>query len=69
MVKIEKVVFYLAQEGTTNDYEEMTVELDSQTADISDGCFFILKTEGWSINEPSEMGEVFTQINNFKIGK
>jgi len=66
--KLEKCSFTFNQEGNTNgttdDIETLTIECDSSLGiDNDGGCFYVLKTEGWSINNVNELQELFDRIN------
>lgn len=66
--KLEKCSFTFSQEGNTNgttdDIETLTIECDSSLGiDNDGGCFYVLKTEGWSINNVNELQELFDRIN------
>ena len=40
--------------GTTEDYETIEINLEFQSSQ-EEGPFIVLKTEGWSINEPEDL--------------
>lgn len=49
--------------GTTSKIESLTIEFESVAlhGDDNDG-FFVLKTEGWSIDSIEELEELFNRI-------
>lgn len=67
-VKLERMVLTFSQEGnclgSTSEYEDLTIECDSSLGIDNDGdCFFVLKTNtGWSINDETELKELFNRI-------
>ena len=66
--KLEKCSFTFNQEGNTNgttdDIETLTIECDSSLGiDNDGGCFYVLKTEGWSIDSVNDLQELFDRIN------
>ena len=65
--KLEKCSFTFNQEGNTNgttdDIETLTIECDSSLGiDNDGGCFYVLKTEGWSIDSVNDLQELFDRI-------
>jgi hypothetical protein len=71
--KLEKMSFTFSQEGncvgTTGGYEEITIECESSLGiDNDNGCFFVLKTTtGWSVNDESDLKELFDRIGKVII--
>jgi hypothetical protein len=66
--KLEKCSFTFSQEaninGTSDDIEILTIECDSSLGiDNDEGCFYVLKTEGWSIDNVNELQALFDRIN------
>lgn len=61
--ELGKVSFHFTQEGntegTTSDIEEITIDYEV-VAD--EGGFFILRTEGWSVDSVEELEELFNRI-------
>jgi hypothetical protein len=43
--------------GTTSDTETLTVNLEFQESE-AEGCFVVLKTEGWSIDDSKDLIEL-----------
>lgn len=41
--------------GTTSEVEELTIDAEYQLPDS--GPFFVLRTKGWSIDDPKDMAE------------
>jgi hypothetical protein len=63
--KLEKAIFEFSQEGNCNHggIEILTVECESSLGiDNDGGCFYVLKTEGWSINSVEEIQKLFDRI-------
>ena len=48
-------------EGTTSDIEEITIDYEV----IADEGFFVLRTEGWSVDSVEELEELFNRIRKF----
>jgi hypothetical protein len=50
--------------GTTEESEILTIECESPLGiDNDEGCFYVLRTEGWSIDSVNELQELFDRIN------
>lgn len=65
--QLEKASFSFSQEGncvgSTGDYENLTVDFESSLGVDHDGDgFFVLRTEGWSIDGVGELEELFNRI-------
>lgn len=65
--KLTNVAFTFWQDGnsdgTTEDIEEITIDIVGVLT-VSDGYYYTIKTEtGWSINDPSELEELFNKIS------
>jgi hypothetical protein len=43
--------------GTTSNTETLTVNLEFQESE-KEGCFVVLKTEGWSVDDPKDLIEL-----------
>jgi hypothetical protein len=66
--KLIKCSFTFEQDGngngTTDEIETLTIECESSLGiDNDEGCFYVLKTEGWSIDSVNELQELFDRIN------
>ena len=65
--KLDSASFEFSQEGNCIDkdeYETLTIECKSDIGiDNSDGCFYVLRTEQWSIDSVAELEEIFERIN------
>ncbi len=66
--KLEKCSFTFCQEGncngTTDKFEELTIECESSLGiDNDEGCFYVLKTDGWSMDGLSDLEELIKRIN------
>jgi len=67
--KLERCSFTFCQDGngngngTTEDTEQITIECDSSLGiDNDGGCFYVLRTEGWSIDNVNDLQELFDRI-------
>jgi hypothetical protein len=61
--KLEKCSFTFEQNGN-DEIEILTIECESSLGiDNDEGCFYVLKTEGWSIDNVNELQELFDRIN------
>jgi hypothetical protein len=50
--------------GTTSDLETLTIDCQAPFGiDNDDGCFYVLKTEGWSIDKIEELQVLIERIN------
>jgi hypothetical protein len=47
-------------DGTTEDIESIIIECEGMDAL---GCYYVLKTEGWSINNTDELKELIERVN------
>lgn len=66
--KLEKASFSFCQEGnttgTTDEVEYITIEAENLILNERNGeCFFVIKTDGWSIDDIEELADL---INNIK---
>ncbi len=66
--KLIKCSFTFDQEGncngTTGEIETLLIECESSLGiDNDEGCFYVLKTDGWSIDNVNELQELFDRIN------
>lgn len=64
---LEKASFEFSQEAhcnsTTDDYESLVIECESGLGiDGDGGCFYVLKTEQWSINDEQDLRALFDRI-------
>jgi hypothetical protein len=68
--KLERVVFTFVQESNcvdnqNDDWEELEVRCESSLGiDYDNGCFFVLKTEQWSIDSKREFDEMLSRIGD-----
>jgi hypothetical protein len=65
--KLEKCSFTFYQEGNTNgttdDIETLTIECESSLGiDNDEGCYYVLRTDGWSIDNVNDLQELFDRI-------
>jgi hypothetical protein len=66
--KLLKCSFTFDQEGngngTTDETETLTIECEASLGiDNDEGCYYVLKTDGWSIDNVNELQELFDRIN------
>ena len=47
-------------DGTTEDIESIIIECEGMDAL---GCYYVLKTDGWSINNTDELKELIERVN------
>ena len=64
--QVEKAVFSFSQEGntlgTTSEYEELEVSIESQLFMNKEDYFFVLRTNtGWSIDSTEEISEIINK--------
>jgi len=67
-VLLERATFEFSQDGNcisgTDDYEFLTIECESSLGiDRDKGCFYVLKTEKWSIDDENDLKKIFDRIN------
>jgi hypothetical protein len=65
--KLERCSFTFNQEGnsngTTDEFETLTIECEASLGiDNDEDCFYVLKTEGWSIDNVNDLQELFDRI-------
>ena len=61
--ELTKASFVFTQEGntegTTSEFEEITIDYEVVG---DEGGFFVLRTEGWSVDSVEELEELFNRI-------
>lgn len=61
--ELNRASFHFTQEGntegTTNEFEEITIDYE---VIADEGGFFVLRTEGWSIDNVEELSELLDRI-------
>jgi hypothetical protein len=67
-VLLERATFEFSQEANcisdSDQYESLTIECESDLGiDRGEGCFYVLKTEKWSINDEQDLKKLFDRIN------
>lgn len=64
--KLDSAIFEFSQEGNCVDraeYETLTIECKADIGiDNTEGCFFVLKTEQWSIDTVDELQLILDRI-------
>lgn len=54
--------------GQSNEDEKLSITYESCTGSLdNDSGFYVIRTNGWSINEPKDLLELFEQIKNIKF--
>ena len=66
-VLLERATFEFSQEGNcmsdSDAAEFLTIECESDLGiDRNEGCFYVLKTEKWSINDEQDLKKLFDRI-------
>jgi len=67
VVLLERATFEFSQDGNcisdSDAAEFLTIECESDLGiDRSEGCFYVLKTEKWSINDEQDLKKLFDRI-------
>ena len=65
---LERATFEFSQDGNcisdSDQSEVLTIECESSLGiDRDKGCFFVLKTEKWSIDDEQDLKKLFDRIN------
>jgi len=71
--KLDKATFEFSQEPNccaSNDiHETITIECESSLGiDNDEGCFYVLKTEGWAIESTQDLQDLFDRIQKSITG-
>ena len=71
-ILLEKASFKFSQDANclTNEDEYESLEIEAQSSlgiDRDEGCFFILKTEKWSVDGIEELEKLFDRIRKVVI--
>lgn len=67
---LDKIIYEFSQEGntdgTTEDWEEMTIEVQGCHKCITEGDgYLVLRTKtGWSVNSTADFEEMLSIVNN-----
>lgn len=66
-IKLDKAVFTFVQEGntlgTTDEYEELVLEVEAPLGDLHEGGFFVLRTNtGWSFDDKEKLLTLFDKL-------
>lgn len=66
-IKLEQAKFVFSQEGNCvdpEDIEELEIRCESSLGiDNDKGCFYVLKTEQWSIESSDDLQKLFDRIS------
>lgn len=71
---LEKATFTLIQEGncvgSTQDIETLTIDFESSLGlDIDEDGYFVLKTDGWSVENVQDLQEMFDRIKGILFSR
>jgi hypothetical protein len=71
---LERATFEFSQDGncisTSDQYEFVTIECESSLGiDRDEECFYVLKTEKWSIDDEQDLKKLFDRIRKAIIKK
>jgi hypothetical protein len=66
-ILLERATFEFSQEENclshSDEAEFLTIECESDLGiDRSEGCFYVLRTEKWSINDEQDLKKLFDRI-------
>jgi hypothetical protein len=66
-ILLERATFEFSQDGncisSSDQYESLTIECEASLGiDRDEGCFYVLKTEKWSINDEQDLKKLFDRI-------
>jgi hypothetical protein len=64
---LERATFEFSQDAncltSSDQYESLTIECESSLGiDRDEGCFYVLKTEKWSIENEQDLKKLFDRI-------
>ena len=64
---LERATFEFSQDGnctsSSDQYESLTIECESSIGiDRDEECFYVLKTEKWSIDDEQDLKKLFDRI-------
>ena len=73
-VLLERATFEFSQGGNcishSDEAEFLTIECESSLGiDRDEGCFYVLKTEKWSIDSTKDLDKLFDRIKQVLIKK
>ena len=70
-ISLHRVVCEFSQDGntdgTTSEVEELTIDCESlwmNTKKTAGDCYFVLRTDGWSINDASEIESLISVVQS-----
>ena len=71
---LERVTFEFSQDAncltSSDEYESLTIECESSIGiDRDEDCFFVLKTEKWSVDSAEDLEKLFDRIRQVVIKK
>jgi hypothetical protein len=66
-ILLERATFEFSQDGNcvsnSDQYESLTIECESSIGiDRDEECFYVLKTEKWSIDDEQDLKKLFDRI-------
>ena len=64
---LERATFEFSQDAncltSSDEHESLTIECESDLGiDRGEGCFYVLKTEKWSVNGEQDLKKLFNRI-------
>ena len=64
--QLESATFHFSQEGNCVDRTDIeTIEIRCESSlglDRDEGCFYVLKTDGWSIDSVEDLQKLFDRM-------
>lgn len=72
--RLEKATFNFTQEGncagSTQDIETLTIDFESSLGlDLDEDGYFVLKTDGWSVDSVEDLQEMFDRIKGILFSR
>ncbi len=73
-ILLERATFEFSQEGNClshrDESESLTIEFEADLGlDRSEGGFYVIKTEKWSVDSTKDLENLFNRINQILIKK
>lgn len=64
--KLDRATFEFSQTSncvSEKEYETITIECESSLGiDNDEGCFYVLKTDGWAVDDEQDLKKLFDRI-------
>ena len=72
--RLEKATFTFTQQGncigSTQDTEVLTIDFESSLGlDFDEDGYFVLKTDGWSVDDVEDLQEMFDRIKGILLSR